>query len=64
VALGVLDSMKYILMDYAYVIMCEDDELDYTLTLIKRNKPGVCLIVEDTAEACMGYAPVKGSSVE
>ena len=61
--LGVLDNMKYILMDYTFVVMCEDDELDYTLRLIRKNKPGVCLIVEDTADACMKYAPVRWSSI-
>ncbi len=48
--------MKYILVDYSFVIPTEDDKLEYTLDLIKLGNPNVSLIIEDTPEELMKYA--------
>jgi len=53
-----IEEMKYLLVNYAYVIPCIDDDLDKTNKLILYNDPEAIIIVCDTIEECYTYAPL------
>ena len=52
-------KMKYILIDYAYVVAVEAEKLEYTKNLILSNNSKAVLIVEDNADDCMRHAKLE-----
>jgi len=50
--------MKYLLVNWAFVIISEDDEVESKKQLIKYNDPKARIIVCDSLEEASKYAPI------
>jgi len=53
-------KIKYVLVDYAFIIPVKESELDHVLELLRLADPNITIIIEDKIEDTMRYAKLDG----